>query len=912
MRVWLPLLFVVLAGCPGTNSTPCDSDQQCSATQRCRRGACGPICLDDTECGTAQVCRAGVCKPIPECTKDTECAIGFACTAEKCQCLDDSACAANQSCTAGTCVAKKRCTADADCAGMGGRCEVAQGLCLPVCVTPADCAPGIDPRVALTLYACVSGTCSLHCLNDVTCGGQGLICKSGLCGTADCKTLSECPAGQYCTSATFGRCVSYKFCALDSECAANFECKKFGAGQCPPGFDCSKSLCLEQPKCLIDGDCVSGTPTPVQTGYCAESHCQPTTKCTSSATCGAGKECVGGLCVPSTCRGHPDCGPGKACVDGACIAAPTPGEIAAMTIVPASALLEVGDTLQVRLVAFRLDGSSYPLTTGTFQVLDEAGMPSALATVDGAGTVTAVGPGKVVVKGAVPGAAVPAQEAKLTIYPAVAAGRRVLVVDAATKLPLSGVKVNGCVAAACATPTEVATDATGVALFPALGAGPATFTAVSQAVRPDGLPGYERASVIDTAADDVFLPLRGNPVHSAAGFNASISFTDVGTSGQYWAGLAAVSAADLPSVDLNLLLGENFTVQLPGVAAGVPIPGSVVLYSSPGFGIPQEIKGKSLGLGQAGTVRHSVAFAGRADLDAALALRSTQFLSYVGAFDYALVNNLAITARARVPDTTDIDGDGLCASMTKCPMGTEDVPDYANFTPMAFTPKRRQNRRTEVVLPKLPSTLDTVVVAAAEVGAESGLLPIGFSSVNAGAPGPDGTRPVPVVVLRSGTPYGGLELSTPGIWALGGNAAGTAYSGRLTRGTTLPTKVLVAPFLPVPANPSYQPLGRSFAPGQPQWSSVYSSGGELARVSLTGTQQRHVLYFALASGQTSIVVPAAPAGPGVDPAGQANVRLEVVAVDLANNTSVDDVFTLKGINLTSWVGAIDGYSRVDK
>ena len=168
------------------------------------------------------------------------------------------------------------------------------------------------------------------------------------------------------------------------------------------------------------------------------------------------------------------------------------------------------------------------------------------------------------------------------------------------------------------------------------------------------------------------------------------------------------------------------------------------------------------------------------------------------------------------------------------------------------------------------------------------------------------------VVLRSGAPYAGLELSTPGIWALGGNNAGTAFSGRLTRGPTLPAKVLLAPFLPVPSNPSYQVAGRPFAPGQPQWASVYSSGGELARVSLTGTQQRHVLYFALAAAQTSIALPPTPSGPGADPALQASPRLEVIAVDLANGTPVEEIFTLRGINLSSWIAAIDGYSRFDK
>ena len=32
----------------------------------------------------------------------------------------------------------------------------------------------------------------------------------------------------------------------------------------------------------------------------------------------------------------------------------------------------------------------------------------------------------------------------------------------------------------------------------------------------------------------------------------------------------------------------------------MPVPGAVVLYTSPGFGIPQEVKGRSLGVAQPG------------------------------------------------------------------------------------------------------------------------------------------------------------------------------------------------------------------------------------------------------------------------------------------------------------------------
>ena len=110
--------------------------------------------------------------------------------------MDDSACQANQTCQNGSCIARKRCTADADCAGSGKRCEVSQGICLPICTLPQDCAPNLDPRVAFTLYTCVSGTCTRRCVNDVTCGGAGLICKAGLCANSDCKTKADCPANQ--------------------------------------------------------------------------------------------------------------------------------------------------------------------------------------------------------------------------------------------------------------------------------------------------------------------------------------------------------------------------------------------------------------------------------------------------------------------------------------------------------------------------------------------------------------------------------------------------------------------------------------------------------------------------------------------------------------------------------------------
>jgi hypothetical protein len=147
---------------------------------------------------------------------------------------------------------------------------------------------------------------------------------------------------------------------------------------------------------------------------------------------------------------------------------------------------------------------------------------------------------------------------------------------------------------------------------------------------------------------------------------------------------------------------------------------------------------------------------------------------------------------------------------------------------------------------------------------------------------------------------------------LAGNAAGTASSGRLVRSTVLGSRVLITPFLPAPSMATYTPGNRTLNPGQPAWASVFSTGGELGRAALTGTDTRHVIYFAMANGQTAIVWPGPPTGPGQDPSAQAMTKLEVVAVDLIGGVSVEQVFDASGVTLSTWSSVIDGYSRLDR
>jgi hypothetical protein len=520
--------------------------------------------------------------------------------------------------------------------------------------------------------------------------------------------------------------------------------------------------------------------------------------------------------------------------------------------------------------------------------------------------------GEVRVRASVAGSLLMTNEARITIIPRVMMGRRVIVIDAASGSPVENVKVRACPAGDCTTPTDITTTAAGLAEFPLLDGTATTFTAVPQALRSDGLPSLERASILTTTATDVMLPLRENPVKANAGFSASVSFSDVSTVGSYWAGFVTASASDVPSLTAQGLLGDNFMVEIPGVGQQVPVPGALVLYTSPGLGFPQEVKARSLAFAQPGTSRFVQAWAGRAYLESAFALRSVDVLSYLGAFDYEHVSGVRFGATPFVPDSTDVDGDGLCSNMQRCPMGSEDVPDYAHFTPLAFQPHRQQKLRTEVVLPKVPSTFDTVLVASALFDDRAGMLPTGFASKTPGQAGADGLRPVDPVTVRGGPAYNGLEIATPGIWALAGNAGGTSSSGRLLRSVVLGSRVLVTPFLPALAQASYAPGNRTLNPGQPAWASVYSTGGELGRVALTGTDTRHVIYFAMSSGQSAITWPTSPVGPGQDPAAQATTKLEVVAVDLIGGVSVEQIFDASGVTLATWSSVIDGYSRLDR
>ncbi|WP_224370002.1 Ig-like domain-containing protein [Hyalangium versicolor] len=863
------------------------------------------MCLDDPDCPAGQACFGGTCAARPECASSEDCAQGFSCSEGQCLCGSDAACASNQVCRQGRCEDRARCTDDAACP-TGEHCEVTQGACLPACDSAASCAPNVDPTVANLLFVCQGGTCVRRCINDVSCGGQGLICEANLCERADCATLSDCPEGQYCTSATAGRCQEYRTCQSRAECPENTDCQAFGSGSCPPGFDCALKICQELPRCLIDANCTAPA-------FCQQGYCQPSTACPSGGPCPTGQLCVAERCVPGGCRGHADCPAGQACTDGACRSAPAALEISSIALSPRAAVLVVGGKLKLSLVAFTFTGDSFPFIAGNYSVVDANGASSDAATVTPSGELTAVKPGTVRIRASVANSGVTPVEASLTVLPALTEGRRVTVVEAATGLPLSGVSVLGCdsppTTAPCPAPFTVTTDASGTALFPTFTSATASFSVASPELRSDGYPRYDRVSVAATSARDVLLPLSENPVHGAAGFNAGIQFAEVHSTGSAWLGFSLLSAGDVPDLDLSTLLGETFFSTVPGLPQPVPLPGSTVAYASSGLGSPVELKGRSFGLGQPGR-RAAVAFAGRTDLATAANLGSTELLAYTGAMDYALQAFAPVPLKPRIPDTTDLDGDGRCSDSARCSLGSEDVPDYFALPGFSHRPRREQLRRTEVVFPRLPAGLDTAIASAVELSAEAGLVPLGFSSRTGGAPAPDGTRPLDPVILRSGAPYGGVESATPGIWVFATRIAESRgdTTARLVRASSLPTRVVLPAFLPLPAA-TYSAAQRLLTPSAESWTALSRAGAELARITVTGARSRHVILLSIPEGYLPRRLPDSPLPSMEDPFNQESATGEIVAMDLSVPTAQEDILDLPGANLLGLTIYLDAYSR---
>lgn len=218
---------------------PCDSDSDCGAGETCDlRDTCVPAgpeagCTSDASCAASEVCVEGSCRDRRlTCSSDLDCGLGRGCVDNACRplCSDANPCAEGAICELGRCQPSAECSDGAEC-GAGERCI--DSRCLSRCTGAADCGsdevcelsvcrPDVAPRPFCASdddcaagHPCVSGVCRTVCPSgeDEEClraDVQLIECAPvddlSLCLARseidpECRTASECPAGEHCVDA---------------------------------------------------------------------------------------------------------------------------------------------------------------------------------------------------------------------------------------------------------------------------------------------------------------------------------------------------------------------------------------------------------------------------------------------------------------------------------------------------------------------------------------------------------------------------------------------------------------------------------------------------------------------------------------------------------------------------------------
>jgi peptidoglycan-associated lipoprotein len=168
------------------------------------------------------------------------------------------------------------------------------GPSYPSCETDKDCADKKE--------FCVAGKCQ-QCRTSSDCSA-GNACTSGRCDRIPgyCQNKAQCPAGQECIANRCGPCQS------DKDCAAGAKCWK---GTCD-----TRKHCAKDDECAQNEDCVDGVCTTER------SKAPPTVECTLSpvffdfneaalttdatATLARNVDCLKKVGRPSTLVGHAD------------------------------------------------------------------------------------------------------------------------------------------------------------------------------------------------------------------------------------------------------------------------------------------------------------------------------------------------------------------------------------------------------------------------------------------------------------------------------------------------------------------------------------------------------------------------------------------------------------------------------
>ncbi len=297
----------------------CQSDSDCSETQKCEKKRCVKVCGYAACTGTTPECTAENHKAVCKCT-EASCAAGYKCG------------------TDGACV---KCEAGEKCGCSGSQVSDGNGGCY--CTGASECPAG--QQYSSAECACVpykegeKGNCPGNSVSD---GAGGCMCgasescsagqnwNSTLCQCESCKAGDNSGCENPCPTGTLpdgqGQCSIFE-CAADADCGAGQQCKN-------PATSSAECIACEKdtPCTCPEGQLANGE------GGCTTPACSPTKECPagyecqnpglSDATCvpvGAGEQgnCPAGYlangegdCVKPECSSNSDCGAGYECKNG--------------------------------------------------------------------------------------------------------------------------------------------------------------------------------------------------------------------------------------------------------------------------------------------------------------------------------------------------------------------------------------------------------------------------------------------------------------------------------------------------------------------------------------------------------------------------------------------------------------------
>jgi len=684
----------------------------------------------------------------------------------------------------------------------------------------------------------------------------------GICRPAECASALDCSASNtLCGDPDHGRCVGITPCAGQSDCAASESCGF--PSPCPTGYDCSpgKEFCIERASCGVDADCA-------QQQFCDQGYCYDASNCVIKSDCSNAFDCVGGICVPGLCRGAGDCLSSEICSAGQCVAIGSTTGVDRVTILTPAGHLLTGETLALSAVAYDANGAaitgaviSWSSSADTSVSVDATGLATG-GSVAGTAQIVAASGGK-------------QDSVTLTLLPAATGDLRVSVVDAESGASIVSATVQ--VVPASGSPLEASVDSLGVATFAGPVAAPFSVHVFDST--------HDYVSLFSLSEMDVVVPL---PVQSdpgiAGGLTGAMSYANVTSVGDASVGLAGLSfGQSLTELDLNAVMGDSFTVTIPGVGQSIALPGGMTAEAT-FAGFPIQLKTTWYGTGAPG-LRAVWAFAGKMGFDrfqggGGAAGTLAGILPLFGIFEHGLVPRLVLSQQPKIVDGADINGNGNTSEL---------VPDWKAFPSQTLAPSQRQNLRVFVDPSPMPVlggvTADSLILMAGVRSGRLGLTPLGLTASQLANPG-DST--VPAVTMSMAPVYGGLESGEYQLLAMAVNTTGqglggagpTAASVRVVTDATLPANVTLGSFLPFPEATSFSVSTRMLSA-----ESVIAAS--LHRDVVTGATRRWVVYGPSTGGSWALPVP--PTGME-DPVTSGAGGLTVGVVEL----SVGDYQSLTG------------------